>query len=187
MACCRPDYFSPCRPPVFLPALCGGPTGATGPSGPSLAVPTSLFQAQVSATNSQALSITGSPGYVVFNAVRTGNADGAYSTSTGYYTALQTGYYYFDVQVVVNNTTTTATFFTVSLNVNGVVVATQTLLASGAIGQVTSASLSSTQRLIVSDVVYVTCVSSGTAGRLTFGSLIYPLAAATTFQGWSYF
>ena len=186
---CYPTYPTPCCPPAACcpQPFCYGPPGPTGPTGPSLSTPTSFFQAQLSIANgSTALTLTTLTPFIC-NAIRAGNLDSAYNIGTGIYTAPRTGYYLFDVNVVVNNTTAVATFYTVSLLVNGVATNTQAQLCPGTIGQDTQTVFRSLLSLTLGQQVQVSCFSSGVAGALTYGSNVYPTAAVTTFQCTSLF
>ena len=185
MACFNPGLpgnpYYPCFGPAtycppLIPDSCCGPTGPTGATG----TPTSFFQAQLSQTNGSVLvNITGVLTAIVFNAVRTGNADGAFNPLTGAYTAPQTGYYNFSVGVVVIQTAAVLAIMNVALQVNGISTDIKAATVPATVSQPVSISFSSLLKLNAGDTVQV----AGTASSaLAYASSIAPAASYTSFQ-----
>jgi len=130
------------------------------------------------------VSIAGTLTPILFNAVRTGNADGAFNVNTGAYVAPTIGSYNFSTSVVILQTAAVVVAVSVGLLVNGVPTNIAAQSVPGIAGQPVSVSFSSVLRLNAGDIVQV---GATTTGALVFGSAVAPSASYTSFQGISLF
>ena len=175
-SCCPPisPYPCPCPPPIIVPVSVG---------------PTSVFQAQASATTATVIS-TIAAAIVPYNTIRTGNTDGAFSIFTSTYTAPKAGLYQFDIALQAATTAAAAAVaqtVTVNLVVDGVITNTQSRLTAAALGSVTGINFSSIVSLNQGSQVQVTWLSPTTAGAVALVTAVYPTAGASWFQGKSLF
>lgn len=196
---CRPYYpCNPCGPVPFpCPAPCPGPcpspcgcTGPTGPTGPKAQSPTYFLQAQLSAAP-QSVPVTVStttPGIIGFNAVRSGNANGAFNTVTSSFTAPFAGAYFVSVPIGFAFNGAVASSLDFYINVNGIAVALNTQTINFAIaGSLFSTSLSSVVSLNVGDVVTVTGLSTAAGAQVNYTSNTLPFPGQTSLSIYSLF
>lgn len=150
--------------------------------------PACVFQAVASYTNGSLLSVVSAnpvsaTNSIVFNAVRTGNADSSFNTFNGTFVAPAKGLYQFDVAI--SAAAKAATTITVNLVVDGNVINTQS--KNAATGDVINIDFSSIVSLNQASSVFVSWNATGAAGNANLQTAIYPSASNTWFQGKSLF